>query len=256
MEIGLNWLPETAFTFFVIFARIGTLLMLMPSFGERVIPGRLRLSFALMFSLMIYPVVASYLPVFNDDLLYVIRVMGHEILVGLILGGIARIVTAALETAGAIIAFQTGLSVAQAANPLAEGVQGAIFGSFLSFLAMAMIFATDLHHVVLAAVYNSYVVFPVNAPLMFGDAAMLAIDVLARAFVIGTQMAAPFIVFGLVFYLGLGLLAKLMPQLQVFFIAMPANIGIGLILFGLLLTMIIAWYLNHFENEIIMLGGR
>jgi flagellar biosynthetic protein FliR len=63
-------------------------------------------------------------------------------------------------------------------------------------------------------------------------------------------MSAPFIVFGLVFNLGMGILSRLMPQLQVFFIAMPANIGVGLILLALLLTMMMGWYLNHFEAEL------
>jgi flagellar biosynthetic protein FliR len=91
---------------------------------------------------------------------------------------------------------------------------------------------------------------------MLGDAADMALNVVSRSFIIGVQMAAPFIVFGLVFYLGLGILGRLMPQIQVFFIAMPANIGIGFLLMALLLTMMMGWYIVHFENEISMLSGR
>ena len=91
--------------------------------------------------------------------------------------------------------------------------------------------------------------------MMFGDAAQMAIEAVAGAFVIGVQMWAPFIVFGLVFYLGLGILGRLMPQLQVFFIAMPATIAVGLVLFALLLAMMMGWYLMHFEDELAMLRG-
>jgi flagellar biosynthetic protein FliR len=73
--------------------------------------------------------------------------------------------------------------------------------------------------------------------------------------VIGVQMSAPFIVLGLVFYLGMGLLARMMPQLQVFFVVMPATIWVGLILVGLLLTMMMGWYLTHFENELAQFRG-
>ena len=91
--------------------------------------------------------------------------------------------------------------------------------------------------------------------LMFDDAAQMAIRTIASAFVIGVQMAAPFIVFGLVFYLGVGILGRLMPQLQVFFIAMPATISVGLILLAILLAMMMGWYLMHFENEMLALSG-
>ena len=130
-----------------------------------------------------------------------------------------------------------------------------MIGSFLSFLGITLIFATDLHHVALSAIYDSYMIFPPQAPLMFDDAAQMAIETVAGAFVIGVQMSAPFIVFGLVFNLGMGILGRLMPQLQVFFIAMPATIGVGLILLALLLTMMMGWYLMHFESVLAMLRG-
>jgi flagellar biosynthetic protein FliR len=98
-------------------------------------------------------------------------------------------------------------------------------------------------------------IFSPTDPLMFGDAAQMAIQSAASAFVIGVQMSAPFIVFGLVFYLGMGILGKMMPQLQVFFVAMPATIGIGLLLFALLLAMMMGWYLTHFESELAGLRG-
>ncbi|MCS6758156.1 MAG: flagellar biosynthetic protein FliR [Candidatus Devosia euplotis] len=147
----------------------------------------------------------------------------------------------ATQVAGAIIAFQAGLSSAMAADPTQTGVQGAVFGSFLG---MVLIFAADLHHMALAATYDSYMVFPLDAPMMFEDAAQLALRTVASAFSIGIQMSAPFIVSGLAFSLGASILARLMPAMQVFFVLMPANILVGLTLFGLLLTMMMGWYLT------------
>src|SRR5690606_33535286 len=106
-----------------------------------------------------------------------------------------------------------------------------------------------------AATYDSYMVFPIDAPLMFDDAAQMAIQTVAKAFSIGIQMSAPFIVFGLVFNLGAGILARLMPALQVFFLLMPANIFSGLALFALLLTMMMGWYLSAFEDHLMMWRG-
>ena len=122
-----------------------------------------------------------------------------------------------------------------------------MIGNFLTLLGITLVFVLDLHHLVLAAIYDSYTYFPTTGSLMLEDVAMMATDVVASAFVVGVQMSAPFIVFGLVFYLGLGLLSRLMPQLQVFFIAMPANVSIGLILLMVLLSAMMGWYVSHFE---------
>ncbi|MET3924902.1 flagellar biosynthetic protein FliR [Devosia sp. 2618] len=255
MTISLDWLPNTAFLYLLLFSRIGAILMLMPALGEDMIPARMRLSFVLAFTLVVFPLLSPSLPSMPEDVMSIIGLIFHEIAIGLILGAIARITVMATQVAGAIIAFQTGLSSAMAADPTQTGVQGAIFGSFLSFLGMVLIFATDLHHMALAATYDSYMVFPINAPLMFDDAAQLAIRTVAGAFTVGVQMAAPFIVFGLVFNLGAGILARLMPAMQVFFVLMPANIMIGLSLFALLLMMMMGWYLSAFENHLAMWRG-
>jgi flagellar biosynthetic protein FliR len=255
VTIGLDWLPNTAFVYLLLFTRIGAILMLMPALGEDLIPVRMRLSFALAFTLVVYPLLSPNLPAMPADLMAIAGLIFHELAIGLILGAIARITVMATQVAGAVIAFQTGLSAAMAADPTQAGVQGAIFGSFLSFLGMVLIFATDLHHMALAATYDSYVVFPLDAPLMFDDAAQLAIRTVAGAFSVGVQMAAPFIVFGLVFNLGAGILARLMPAMQVYFVLMPANIMIGLSLFALLLAMMMGWYLSHFEAHLAMWRG-
>lgn len=256
MTIGLGWLPETAFFFMLIFARVGTMLMLMPAIGEGMIPMRMRLTFALLFSLVLFPMISPDLPAFTpNNLAQTLTVLFHELAVGFILGGIARLIVSATQIAGSVIAYQVGLSAAMVADPSQDGVQGAIVGTFLSLLGLTLIFATDLHHLILAAIVDSYMVFSPTAPLMFGDAANMALDTVSSAFSIGVQMASPFIVFGLVFYLGLGILARLMPQVQVFFAAMPANIGIGLLLIAFLLTSMMGWYLSHVEGHFQMLRG-
>ena len=254
MTLSLNWLPQTAFFYLLIFARVGTMLMLAPAFGEPNIPSRLRLSFALVVTLVLYPLISPRLPTIPAGLMEMGVMVLREVLVGLILGTIARLVVVATQTAGAIIAFQAGLSMAQANDPSQPGVQGAMVGNFLTVLGITLVFATNLHHLVLAAIYDSYSFFPATGSLMLEDAAYGALDSIAEAFVIGVQMAAPFIVFGLVFYLGLGLLARLMPQLQVLFIAMPANVGVGLVLIMVLLTSMMGWYLSHFETHFAMFG--
>ncbi len=255
MTLSLGWLPATAYVYILVFARVGTILMLIPALGEMTIPATMRLAFALIFSLVLLPLVQPDLPVLPDEPLQVLVYLLHELAVGLIFGAITRLIVLATGVAGSIIAFQTGLSGAQGADPINGGTQGALIGAFLSLLGVTLIFATDLHHVALLAIRDSYVIMPPSAPLMFGDAAQMAIQSAASAFIVGVQMAAPFIVLGLVFYLGMGLLARMMPQLQVFFVVMPGSIWVGLVLFALLLAMMMGWYLTHFENELAQFRG-
>ncbi|ODT68218.1 MAG: flagellar biosynthetic protein FliR [Pelagibacterium sp. SCN 63-23] len=255
MTVGLDWLPATAFTYIILFARIGAMMMLMPALGEQMIPARMRLGFALAFTLVVFPLISPVMPPMPTELGGMVGLLVHELAVGLMIGAIVRITVSATQVAGAIVAFQTGLSGALAADPTQAGVQGAVFSSFLSFLGVALIFATDLHHMALAAIYDSYMVFSPTDPLMFEDAMQVAIRTVAGAFSVGVQMAAPFIVFGLVFNLGAGILARLMPQLQVYFILMPANIIVGLLLFAILIAMMMGWYLTAFENHLAMWRG-
>ncbi len=253
--ISLNWLPATAYLYVLIFARVGSILMLMPALGEMVVPVRMRLGFALVFSLVLFPIVSPSLPPLPNDVMQVLVYLLHELAIGLILGAITRLVTLAAAVAGSVIAFQAGLSGAQGADIVNGGAQGALIGGFLSMLGVVLIFATDLHHVALMAIRDSYMIFSPKDPLMFGDAAQMALQSAASAFVIGVQMSAPFIVLGLVFYLGMGILGRMMPQLQVFFVAMPATIWVGLILLALLLTMMMGWYLTHYESQLAMFRG-
>jgi len=253
--ISLNWLPETAYLYVLIFARVGSILMLIPALGEQVIPARMRLSFALVFAAVLYPLVSPSLPALSGDLMQIFVYLLHEIAIGLIIGAITRLVTLAASIAGSTIAFQIGLSGALGADPSNGGIQGVIIGSFLTMLGTALIFATDLHHVALMAIRDSYMIFSPTDSIMWGDAAQMAIQATSSAFVIGVQMSAPFLVLGLVFYLGMGLLGRMMPQLQVFFVAMPATIWVGLGLLALLLTMMMGWYLTHFENELAIFRG-
>ncbi|WP_029040874.1 flagellar biosynthetic protein FliR [Cucumibacter marinus] len=252
----VEWLPQTALVLILIFARLGTLVMLMPGFSANGIPTRIRLAFALAVTFVMYPLISQYFPDVPETVFGALVLLGHELAVGLMIGGVARLLTSAAQVAGSTIAFQSGLAFAQTADPTQGGVQGAVFGNFIAVTGIAMVFALDLHHLVLAAIYHSYELFTPQSELMVGDATQMAIKVVAASFTVGLQMAAPFVVFGLVFYFGLGVLARLMPQIQVFFIAMPANIMLGLVLFAVLIVMIMNFYMAHIEQFLSALAGQ
>jgi len=255
MNVSLDLLPQMAFLLLLVFGRVGTMLMLAPALGEQTIPANLRLGFALIFSLVVFPLVSERMPPMPSSIPAMGIMLIREILVGLVLGGIARMIVMATQTAGAIIAFQSGLSAATANDPSQPGVQGAMIGNFLTLVAITLVFVTDLHYLVLAAILDSYTYFPPTGSIMLEDAMIAALAAFSGAFIVGVQMSAPFLVFGLVFNLGLGLMARLMMQLQVYFIAMPANVGIGFLLLMVLLSSMMMWYLSHFERFFIMFAS-
>ncbi|PWE17539.1 flagellar biosynthetic protein FliR [Marinicauda salina] len=235
------------FTAGLIFARIGAIVMLLPGFGEPWVPPRIRLSFALAFAFAAGPMLAGRLPAMPETAGALAGMVALEALIGLMIGMATRFLLAAGAVAGQVIGYQAGLAMAQSFDP-SQGQQGALPATFINLVFMLLIFATNLHHLLLRAAAGSYEMMPAGAPPMFEDAAYWALGLFIDAFVIGVQIASPLIVFGLMFYLGLGVLSRLMPQAQIFFIAMPLNILVGFSILAMSLGAMALVWLERFER--------
>ncbi|HUI98274.1 MAG TPA: flagellar biosynthetic protein FliR, partial [Xanthobacteraceae bacterium] len=145
-----------------------------------------------------------------------------------------------------VVAQQLGLGFVTAIDPT-QGQQGLLIGNFLTILGVALLFATNLHYLVIAALDDSYTLFAPGEVPLTGDMAALVTRTAAGAFRIGVQLSAPFVVFGLLFNLGLGLLSRLMPQMQVFFVGLPLSILIGFLILILALAAMMGTYLDGVE---------
>lgn len=252
--ITIDFLPETAFTFMLIFSRLAAMIMLMPALGETSIPAQVRLVMAFLLTLVMMPLVASTYGAIPQTVPGLAFIVVTEIAVGLFIGGAARIIMSALHVAGNIIALQMSLAFAQNVDPT-QGQQGVLISNFLSLLAVTLIFATHLDHLLIAAMRDSYELFIPGQAIPVGDFSQMMVRLVSDSFRIGLQLAAPFLVFGLVFYVGIGILSRLMPQIQIFFIAMPANIMLGFVLLLFLLGAMMTWFLQAFEQSISMFAG-
>ena len=153
-----------------------------------------------------------------------------------------------LQVAGFLIASQIGLSYAQTIDPT-QNTQGAVVGNFFTLLGVVSIFATDLHHLAIGAIAGSYKMLPPGGHLPTGDMAQLVIQLVSGSFALGFQLAAPFLVFGFAVYAGLGVLSKMMPQLQIFFVAVPINIIAGFVIMLALLGSMITVFLNYYATS-------
>jgi flagellar biosynthetic protein FliR len=240
-------LPIQVYHAGLIFLRVGAMVMLLPAIGEAVVPPRIRLGLALMLSLCLGPIAGPTLPAMPLTLGEMGAQVFKELFVGLMLGAILQILQAALDIAGEIMAIQTTLAFSQTANP-AEAQPGASLASFLGLVGVALIFATNLHHLFIGAMARSYMLFPPTKPLMVDDAAMLALNTFVEAYKLGIQLAAPVIVFSLVFNVATGLIGRLMPQFQIFFAASPMSVLLGLSVFMLSVGTIGMVWLDHYQT--------
>jgi flagellar biosynthetic protein FliR len=242
-------LPLDAYVFIILFTRVGSIIMVMPGIGEATIPARIRLVFALFLSFILMGPFGDMVPVMPDAPIHLLGIVGAEILLGLMIGLSARLIMTSVHVAGTIIGFQSGLAAAQHFDPN-QGAQGAILASFMAILALLIIFTMELHHDLIRAAAGSYTLFPIGKGLNLVDFGMLSIEVVSRSFLIGVQMATPFLVYGLIFNITLGLIARLIPTFQIFFVAMPLNIFVGFVLFSILIGTMLQWFAQSFAAQV------
>ena len=211
------------FALLLIFVRAGSALMVMPGFAEAYVAARIRLLLALAVSVVLAGPLAPGLPPLPAEPLELGRLIAGELVIGLFLGTIARVAFATLHVAGTTIAFQSGLAAAAIFDPN-EATQGTLPGNFLTTTALVLLFVTDGHHMLLRALAASYASLPAGGALPLGDIADLLTRLLGHVFALGVRIAAPLLLVSLLMYLGMGVLNRLMPSFQVFFIALPLQI--------------------------------
>ncbi|SRR5258708_2111511 len=252
MPLGLplqQFVPGEIFAYLVVFARLGSAFSLLPGFGESFISPRIRLGIALAVSFVVTPVVRDALPALPDGIVPVLVILFTEVIVGVFIGLIARLLVTTLDTAGTLISFQTGLSAAQAFNP-ALSQTGTIVGAFLALAGVVALFATDMHYLVLRALIDSYTLFRPGTPPMFGDMALMFAQLVSRSFTMALQIAMPFIVLGLLFNTMLGLISRLMPQIQIFFVGVPIQLLGGILALGLTSSAVLTFFLSNFQDTL------
>ncbi|WCL52713.1 flagellar biosynthetic protein FliR [Gimibacter soli] len=247
-------LPSEIFGVLLVLTRVAALVMLMPGLGDASIPAQIRVSFAFLLSIVVYPVVAPLLPAMPPSFVGLVMLMLHEAFLGILIALIVRIFMSATHVAGTIIAYQSGLAAAQSFDPT-QGTQSAIIGTFMTLISVTLVMVTNTHHLMIMGMVNSYTRFPANEVVAVADFARVIIHYVGYSFQIGMQLAAPFIVYGLVYNVGLGLIARMMPQFQVFFIGMPLNIFLGFALFAMVLSSMMHYFMDHLQSVLMQFLG-
>lgn len=247
-------LPDLAFQAVLLFARIGAAVLLLPGLGEQEVPARIRLGLGLALVALLLPPLAAALPAAPEAPAQAIRLVAQEAVIGLWFGGLARLLVMALAVAGQMIAALIGLQGMLAGDP-ELGAQATALARAFALLAAVLVLAGGLYGIALAALVDSYALIPAGAPLPAALAAESTAAAGAAMLALALRLAAPFVIGAVVLNLALGLLARLAPQVQTFFVAVPGQVLAGVALLMLLAPPIVASFAAALEAGFQALPG-
>ena len=224
----LQYDPNQFLGFVVIFARMSGMMVAAPIFGEPTIPPQVKAGLALLVSLVFYPLLTAPRIAPDASVFQLVHLVVVEVGVGLLIGFSARLLLAGVEMAGEVAGFQMGLGLANVVDP-SSGAQVSLIGQLMSLFALLILVMMNGHHLLILAIANSYsLIGPGQATLgqrSFDSLMTLA----AQLFVVGLKVGAPLVVALLAANFAMGLMARSVPQMNVFVVGFPFTIGLGLV---------------------------
>ena len=250
----LAQLPVWGFGLVLLISRSGAAAMMLPGIGEIELPRTVRAGFALALTILLLPVIAPMLPSVPASPLLMFGMVAAEIATGLWLGWLPRLLMQALPVAGQFTASMIGLASVLQPDP-ALGPQTTALARLFSLAAPVVVFASGLYALPLAALAGSYHLIAPGTLLPVADSVPGAVAAVGETFALALRLAAPFVAVSLLWHCGLGLLARLVPNLQVFAAAMPGQILGGLVLLPLLAGAMLSAWQGELRNALALLPG-
>jgi len=231
--------------FFLVLLRVSTIVVMIPILGDRTTPVRVKGGLAIFITLLVLP---SVDPAAGADDLFALGLrMGGEVLIGIILGFACRLAFTGIQMAGQLVGFQIGFSIVNIIDPLTSE-QVSIVAELQYLFAGLLFLGVNGHHMLIQAVSESYSVLPVLGFHMTGELAQSLVDLSRNMFVIAVKISAPIVVALLFANIGLGLIARTVPQMNVFIVGFPLQIAIGLIGIGLTIPLFLQIVEGLFSN--------
>ncbi|TKW61917.1 MAG: flagellar biosynthetic protein FliR [Blastochloris viridis] len=217
------------FPLFLLFTRVGAAVMVFPAISDPSVNIRVRLLITLGISFLLLPLLADKFPVMPTRTADVLLLLFGEMVIGLMLGLGARLMMAAMSLAGEIIAFLAGFQGASLFDPSTNTNSGAP-SVFLTLCAGVVVLGLNMHHQLIQAAVESYSLFKPGVMPEVGDIATVYVEMMTVIMRLGLQLAAPVVVAGLLTNAMFGVLNRLVPQLQIFFISVPVTITVSVVL--------------------------
>ncbi len=218
--IDLSYIP----TFMLVFARVLAFFVTLPLFSYRTIPTMFKIGFSFFLSLIIVSTIGSTL--IQVDHFFIFLLM-KEVLVGLLIGLIAFIILSAVQIAGGFIDFQMGFAVANVIDPQ-TGAQSPLIGQYFYIFALLFLLSVNGHYLLIDGIINSYQFVPLESFISFNDLfSEYIIKTFNKMFLIAFQMAIPLVGCLFLVDVALGIIARTVPQLNVFVVGLPLKIAVS-----------------------------
>ncbi|NPA95824.1 MAG: flagellar biosynthetic protein FliR [Thermodesulfobacteria bacterium] len=230
----IAWILLHYKVFVLVLVRVSTMFFMMPIFDSRTIPMTVKACISLMLAWCLAPVVHLSPDIFPVTTLGFFILVLQEVLVGIILSLLLKLVFAGLQVAGQMVGVQMGLSVANIMDPQ-TGVQSVIVAQFAYMIALLLFLVANGHHAILRALYESFEILPPGTLVLNGTLYKIVMLMGHEMFVLSIKLMAPVMAILFLSQVGLGILAKLVPQINMLMVSFSLNVALGLFFFGLTL---------------------
>jgi flagellar biosynthetic protein FliR len=256
---GLNGLSgdlilDHAFGLILVLARVGATLAFLPGLGETAIPAVVKAGMVLTLTILVLPIVEPALPPRPDSEVALALMVMTELANGLWFGWLARVLTTSLPVAGQFIADFAGL--ANVLQPSPElGAQTTAIARLYDVAVPALILSTGLYTVLLSALVGFYHLIPPGTLAWVPDSAATTVSMVAESFNLALRLATPFILAAIAWNVAIGLIARLVPKLQIFFVALPGQIGMGMLLLAAIAAPIVGVWIEAMRSGFVTLPG-
>jgi flagellar biosynthesis protein FliR len=233
-------------TFLVCTARVAGFMGAIPVYFGNQTPAKIKTALVFAVSLVLFPILSPSLPQISFNPVSFFLFIINETILGLIMGLMSRLIFTAVELGGTIIGYQMGFAAANVFDPQHEN-QVSLISQFQNVFAILIFLALDGHHIFLKTVVRSYQLLPPGQMILSGEATQYLVELTSRMFALGVQFSAPVLAILLLSGLILGILARVFPQLNVFMLSFPLNIGIAFIVIALTLDMVTSLLRREFD---------
>ena len=227
--------PREVIFFMLVLSRVAGIFAALPVFGGRRMPLRIKAITVLMITLVCFPTLSVTPPQVPSDAFSLALLVFSEVMIGLTLAFITQIIFAAVEFSGQIIGMQMGLTISSILDP-SQGTQTQIMSVIQTLFATLMFLSLNIHHLFIRAIMDSFKVIPLGGWHLSGELVNFLVMRTADIFIIGVRLAAPVMVALLLTTVALGIMARAFPQMNIFMISLPLNVGLGLVILGMTLT--------------------
>ena len=233
----------------LILLRLIGVFLIAPIYGSQAIPKRLKLSLAILIIIVLYPQISVTQIKWPLPLLEMILYLIVEFIVGIIIGFIFSLAFTTIQLAGQFIDRRMGYALANVMNP-SEGFQVPLVGQFKNIIATLIFLAFNGHHYILKVVEESFIIVPINQ-LSFGNEFVeVFLKIIGELFPIAFKIALPIVSILFIVDLAFGLVARVVPQLNVFIMGMPTKSIVGLLMLSFVLSNYIGFLKSFFTDTV------